>query len=1261
MTRILMISNSTDFNTLLDRAGVSSSGRDLFNWTADFARDPTGKILLPSNSPTGAELQTFLKNNILPEINGALDNLSKVTSSYETTYKWFLESGSGVVNSPNTLTDNTKFWRYNELIGYKLIIEGNEYIVTGNTENTITITPNWSISNGTYNYNIFEEIEIDYGDVLVLKGSLLLAKAGIFILNSYDLNIDIDTIVSFYNSMTLNIQTHIINAFNQLLTLLPTQQLSQAKTVLREAINVFTSAINFIVGETDPQDNDLFIIDNPADEQKYRNLLADLNNALDGTAYVREVKTDVNLVEFFDHPKILRNYLPSFLKSYFIQKDSFPDPTFGGILPSMTLTELQERLKNHIRERYPSGWVLYDDFSGTNIDKDKWKNWEFVREIRDGKLVSKITSYGSNLSNILNFINPASIYYIEADMSVNEIDGRFESLSNASLVGRFYNDGTGSPGSLVGEVMARIDLRYQWGQLTAQWSVSKSTDGSTWPWVANGSFPIPISLGQSYKLSILWEPAIKRLTFTVNGISQYWISTDNIYPSNGPWKGLSTSVWFSNPNLWGTVSATFDNVIAKDQSGNIVVSDDFSSPVIDKNKWSTYEMVSEISDGKLRSKVRSSSRSTGTAVFNDLNFIDPSSIQAIQVKVTPSVYQNFQGANLRARIAGRYYNDGTPGSGYTGDVGAQVTIGGTGVNPVGEWQVWRHTDSEGNYTELVASGTFTTPISLGNTYILFLSWDGSKFTFKLGNEEASYIPITSINPPHNPWRVIGTRILNPAGKESTIEAFFDDVMINSIVVSPQFVDFGAVELGSYFDQTVNVRNDGDDDVSINSVISPLSPFTIQSNNCLGQTLHSGESCNIVVRFSPTTEGQFNSKFNILTNYPTVPTQTVNLYGSGGVPPHEVLVPDTPVSGQVNNTSDTFWYKVQVTGSEPLFVHLDKTTGWDAGMAVYRGAINNPLKMSESWNDQMLMVEAPEEGAYYIAVWSVSPNRGLPGGYSLTVRRSLDSLTLGQKLENQQIAGDWKRKWYELKIDSSNVGKSLYLQQEKLTQGDTCLRLRFGTLPGDQPDSSTCGDETLTAGFASAQVGTYYIEVESRTFSALNYSMMAYTGEISPELPLCSTPLVILLKKGDLIWYKLNVPQAENLFVMVQKKEKAWTSSITIKNGSQTVAAVTESGDSILQLKNPQPGEYTLEINSLIGGEAVIRACTNLSVLNMDQLFVGTIYRNDGYDWLQMDIPAGSGALEFTVETIGNVSSLDVWRGGFDSSEHWFAQQYSIRL
>ena len=345
LTRLLMISNSADFNTLLNRAGVSSSGRDVFNWTADFTRDPQGKILLPSNSPTGAELQSFLQNNVLPEIDGALDNLSKVASNYETIYQWTLESGSGSVSSPNTITVTgpTPYWGYNEWVGYKIVVQGTEYTITSNTFDTITVTPNWTIPPGNYNYKIFELVEIDYGDVLIMRGSLYLAKGGIYILSSYNLDIDIDTIVSLYNAGTLNIQNHIVNTYNQLLNLLPAQQLSQAKSLMRDAINTFTSAIDFIKAETDPQDNDLFVIDDPAEEQRYRDLLADLYGALDGSSYVRKIGYQVNLSEFFDRPKTLRNYLPHFIKQ-FIEADTFPDPTFGGILPSMTSNELNKVL-----------------------------------------------------------------------------------------------------------------------------------------------------------------------------------------------------------------------------------------------------------------------------------------------------------------------------------------------------------------------------------------------------------------------------------------------------------------------------------------------------------------------------------------------------------------------------------------------------------------------------------------------------------------------------------------------------------------------------------------------------------------------------------------------------------------------------------------------------------------------------------------------------------------------------------------------------
>jgi hypothetical protein len=342
LTRILMISKSDAFNILLDRAGVSSSGRDFLEGKltgeADFQRDARGNVILPPNSPTSGELQAFLKNNVAPEIDGALNNLSLVSGDYQIFFKWTVENGSsGLVNSPNTLTDNSKDWVPNEWAGYKIIVQGTEYTIDSNTSNMIMVTsnPNWVIPSGPYDYIIFENIDVDYGDVLALKGFAYSAKAAILILSSYNIDVDIDTLVSLGNAHTLNLQKDLIDKYQQLLTLLPDQQLSQAKDAINKAIAAFLSAIDTITAEGDDQNDDLFIIPSADVADRYRSFLSDLSDALLGTAYIGEWDSNVNLSEFFDSPKELRTYLPTFQGQGFIQRDTFPDPTFGGILPDM--------------------------------------------------------------------------------------------------------------------------------------------------------------------------------------------------------------------------------------------------------------------------------------------------------------------------------------------------------------------------------------------------------------------------------------------------------------------------------------------------------------------------------------------------------------------------------------------------------------------------------------------------------------------------------------------------------------------------------------------------------------------------------------------------------------------------------------------------------------------------------------------------------------------------------------------------------------
>ena len=568
LTRILMISNSAGFNTLLDRAGVSSSGRDIFNWAADFTRDPQGKIVLPSNSPTGGELQNFLKNNILPEVDGALNNLTKVGSGFQTTYKWPVEDGSGLVNGPNTLTVPFTFWMTNEWAGYKIVVGGTEYTIQSNTYDTITVTPNWVVSPGPYNFRILETVEIDYGDVLVMKGSLYLAKGGIYVLSSYNLDIDIDAIISLYNAASLNFQNDVINTYAQLLTLFlpPDQQILPAKSLMRDAINAFVSAINFIKAETDPQDNDLFVIDDPVKEQQYRDLLADLNSALDGTTLIREKGFYLNLSQFFDNPKNLRNYLPSFRGQYFVQAYSFPDPTFGGILPFMTQNDLNRELKRlKALVGRPPNLRLYDDFSGALINQSKWNeaesvSSELVREISGGKLRSVLNTTGSSLSNNLSFKYPGKIKAIKAKVTPLSFYNPDGALTITRLGGYFFTQFALWIGPR--DVWAEIGIGGSTPTPKAYWSVLR-IDDPVMGWytvLASGSFPISITLGTTYDLYIYWDGSA--FTFKFNDMeANYAPQTLINFPLTNQFKGLQTRIRQTGTGQSALVESTFDDVM----------------------------------------------------------------------------------------------------------------------------------------------------------------------------------------------------------------------------------------------------------------------------------------------------------------------------------------------------------------------------------------------------------------------------------------------------------------------------------------------------------------------------------------------------------------------------------------------------------------------------------------------------------------------------------------------------------------------------
>ena len=432
----------------------------------------------------------------------------------------------------------------------------------------------------------------------------------------------------------------------------------------------------------------------------------------------------------------------------------------------------------------------YDYFSGSYIDREKWIEGEFTREIDpvNHKLISKystpnpvvITEYPYVNSNNLSFSNPGSVNSIQTDVSIVESTVINSAETRARVGGRWYNDGTPG-GGMAGDIWADVRLQKNQTGYSAHYTVLKYTnaDGSTSTSIKSGKFTTTVTTGTAYILFIGYNSGANQFTFKIE-TETVTVNTANTpaLPARAgnalsPWKGFTTRAQADNASSSSYIYATFSNVY---KNGGTNRYDEFSSSTIDSTKWTAYEFVREISGGKLRSSIRSSSASTSSN-YNYLDFVDPSSINVIQAKVTPLTYENTQGADIIARLGGRYYNDGTPGGGYLGEVGAEVRIGGTGTNPVGQWVVWTYSDVDGSQTNGIASGDFTKAISLNNTYTLLLGWDGNRFTFHLDDEVLHYTPTTSINPPNLPWKGLATRVRDPAGKEALIEVLFDDVMV----------------------------------------------------------------------------------------------------------------------------------------------------------------------------------------------------------------------------------------------------------------------------------------------------------------------------------------------------------------------------------------------------------------------------------------------------------------------------------------------------
>ncbi len=97
-----------------------------------------------------------------------------------------------------------------------------------------------------------------------------------------------------------------------------------------------------------------------------------------------------------------------------------------------------------------------------------------------------------------------------------------------------------------------------------------------------------------------------------------------------------------------------------------------------------------------------------------------------------------------------------------------------------------------------------------------------------------------------------------------------DITVTDSVVpnNDSIISFGNTTVNTFSNQSVTITNDGSADLVIGTlaqVDTLAAPFSIQSDNCSGQTLAPADNCTFGIRFSPTSASTSNDTFDIPSN------------------------------------------------------------------------------------------------------------------------------------------------------------------------------------------------------------------------------------------------------------------------------------------------------------------------------------------------------------------------------------------------------------
>jgi hypothetical protein len=143
----------------------------------------------------------------------------------------------------------------------------------------------------------------------------------------------------------------------------------------------------------------------------------------------------------------------------------------------------------------------------------------------------------------------------------------------------------------------------------------------------------------------------------------------------------------------------------------------------------------------------------------------------------------------------------------------------------------------------------------------------------------------------------------------------------ALTVSPANLAFPGAATGASTTLPLVVTNNGDDDLIIGQGAFSNADFSFNTDGCSGQTLAAGQTCQIDVRFAPSSVASITGTLSVASNDPASPT-TIPLAGNG----------EEPAALQASPSNLSFG-EVELGSSSDLALTLTNTGGPTTSVAI----------------------------------------------------------------------------------------------------------------------------------------------------------------------------------------------------------------------------------------------------------------------------------------------------------------------------------------